>query len=86
MSCLNRGLAAMPDFFPGSGLSFVDSSEEVVYLREFCILDIPCPGKLGANLSNIDVCGTNMRDHDFGKDIKNGKHSIFPYMNPDQLV
>ena len=25
---------------------------------------------LGA-MSNIDVCGTNMRDHDFGKDVNN---------------
>lgn len=40
---------------------------------------IPCLGMLCANLSaprqNIDVCGTNVRDHDFGKNVKNGKHS-----------
>ena len=27
-----------------------------------------------------------MRDHDFGKDVKNEQHSDFPYMFPDQLV
>ena len=34
----------------------------------------------------IEVCDTNMRDHDFGKELKNGKHSNFPYTFPDQVV
>ena len=36
-------------------------------------LILPCPGKLGATLlascQTVDVCGTNMRDHDFGNEF-----------------
>ena len=43
---------------------------------------IPCPGKLGATFlascQTILVFETEMRDHDFGKESKHGKHSIFP--------
>ena len=43
-------------------------------------LPIPCPGKLGANLltpcQSIDVCGTNLRDHDYGKEFENRQRSI----------
>ena len=28
----------------------------------------------------IDVCNTNMRDHDFGKNLKNEQQSNFPYV------
>ena len=38
----------------------------------------PCPGKLGAEFlapcQIFEVCGTNIRLHDFGKELKNGKH------------
>ena len=37
-------------------------------------------------MSNINVCGTNMRNHDFGKNLKNEKHSCFAYMVSDQFV
>ena len=36
---------------------------------------IPCPGKLGGKLlalrPTIGICGTNRRDHDVGKKLKN---------------
>ena len=47
-------------------------------------------GRLGADLvapfQTIDVCETNIGDHDFGTNLENGKHSDFPYMFPDQLM
>ena len=47
-------------------------------------LDIPYPGKLGANFltpCRIEVCKSNMRDHDFEKNVKD-----FPYVFFNQLV
>ena len=51
--------------------------------------DIPCPGKLGANVltsCRIDVYKTNIRDHDLKKTMKKEQHPNSSYVFFDQLV